>query len=330
MAVPAFRRNKVKIRESGLWAQPAPAGHAHRQERRPPGRQDVAPKDKDSTIRIAERSRQEQQSTEGRESMLRRIFLLFSFGLLLCGATQAQDLNAYEKRRYVDSQGNSLPYRILFPERYDHGKRYPLVLFLHGAGERGKDNELQLTHGASLFLKDENRKGFPAFVVFPQCPQDAWWAAVDLDVNHTPIALDFDYSRKITAVLKSAVELTQMLIKKERVDSKRIYIVGLSMGGMGTFEAVFRYPGLFAAAIPICGGGDSKAYDKRVAKIPFWIFHGAQDDVVDVKYSREMYARLRELKAEVKYTEYPGIQHESWPYAFAEPQFLPWLFSKKR
>ena len=223
-----------------------------------------------------------------------------------------------------------MPYRILFPEHYDHRKKYPLLLFLHGAGERGKDNELQLTHGASLFLKGENRKRFPAFVVFPQCPRDTWWAAIDLDMNHIPLKLDFDYSRKITAPLKSAIELTQMLIKKEGVDPKRVYIVGISMGGMGTFEAVYHYPELFAAAIPICGGGDSKAYDKRVSKISFWIFHGAADDVVDVKYSREMVDRLKKMKAEVKYTEYPGVQHESWNEAFAEPELLPWLFSKKR
>jgi len=262
--------------------------------------------------------------------MLRRLLVLISFALLFSHTTQAQDLNAYEKREYVDRQGDSLPYRILFPDDSDRRKRYPLVLFLHGAGERGKDNELQLTHGASLFLKDENRAKFPSFVVFPQCPADDFWAALNLDQNHLPSKFDFDYSRKMTAPLKHAIELTQMLIKNERVDPKRIYIVGLSMGGMGTFEAVYRYPKLFAAAIPICGGGDSKAYDKRVAKTPFWIFHGAEDDVVDVKYSREMYARLKELKAKVKYTEYLGVQHESWPHAFAEPEFLSWLFSQKR
>lgn len=257
--------------------------------------------------------------------MVQRIFLAVSFVLLFGATTQAQDLNAYERKQYVDSQGASLPYRILFPERYDHRRKYPLVLFLHGAGERGKDNQLQLTHGASLFLKDENRKRFPALVVFPQCPVDVWWPAVDL--NHLP--LDFDYSRKMTAPLQAAIELTQTLIKKERVDSKRIYIIGLSMGAMGTFEAVYRHPELFAAAIAICGGGDSSAYDQRVAHVPFWIFHGADDDVVNVSYSREMHAKLMQLKAEAKYTEYPGVQHESWNKAFAEPDFLSWLFSKK-
>ena len=242
----------------------------------------------------------------------------------------ADDLGAYEKKQFVDSQGNILPYRILFPEQYKDGNKYPLILFLHGAGERGNDNELQLVHGGSLFLKNENRKQFPAVIVFPQCPHDAWWAAIDLDGNYLPVKLDFDYSRKITGPLNASIELIQTLIKTEQVDSNRVYVVGLSMGGMGTFEAVYRYPNLFAAAIAICGGGDEKAYDKRVVKTPFWIFHGAADDVVEVNFSRKMVARLKELKADVKYTEYPGIGHESWENAFAEQELMPWLFSKRK
>ena len=102
------------------------------------------------------------------------------------------------------------------------------------------------------------------------------------------------------------------------------------MGGMGTFEAVYREPKLFAAAAPICGGGDTKAYSKQSARVPFRIFHGADDAVVAVNLSRDMVGRLKELNASVQYIEYPGVNHNSWDNAFAEPDFLGWFFAKMR
>ncbi|MBL7748170.1 MAG: phospholipase, partial [Chitinophagaceae bacterium] len=111
---------------------------------------------------------------------------------------------------------------------------------------------------------------------------------------------------------------------------KKCYITGLSMGGMGTFELVYRFPKLFAAAMPICGGGDAIHYDKRVKKVSFWVFHGAVDAVVSVKESIAMVNKLKELKAAVTYTEYPDVNHNSWDNAFAEPTFLSWMFSHKR
>ena len=100
------------------------------------------------------------------------------------------------------------------------------------------------------------------------------------------------------------------------------------MGGMGTFEAVYRFPDRFAAAMPICGGGDTVHY--RKVKTPFWIFHGTDDSVVDVEYSRSMVTKLKDLKMKVRYTEYPAVNHNSWDSAFAEPSFLKWMFSKKK
>jgi predicted peptidase len=249
---------------------------------------------------------------------------------LMCAMAAAQDLGVYEKRQYIGSKGDTLPYRILFPEQYDRTRKYPLILFLHGAGERGNDNEKQLTHGASLFMQEKNRSSFPAIVIFPQCPLNSYWASVKVDRTKTPYGLDFDYSRPPTAPLACAIELVKKIAKEERVKASQLYIMGLSMGGMGTFEAVYRNPKLFAAAMPVCGGGDTLRYDKRVRKVPFWVFHGDKDAVVDVQHSRRMVARLEDLKASVKYTEYPGINHNSWDYAFAEPGFLPWLFSHKR
>jgi predicted peptidase len=252
------------------------------------------------------------------------VMLLGSFNAI------AQDLSLYQKRVYVNEKKDTLRYRILFPENYDKTKKYPLVLFLHGAGERGRDNEKQLTHGAKLFLSPESRKNFPCIVVFPQCPSESFWSSMKADRSKTPMVFDFDYSRPSNTPLLSSIEVVNRLTKEEAVDKKRVYITGLSMGGMGTFEVVYRFPKLFAAAMPICGGGDVKSYDKRVSKIPFWVFHGAVDAVVDVKYSREMVEKLKALNVKVKYSEYPGVNHNSWDNAFAEPEFLSWMFSMKK
>ncbi len=240
------------------------------------------------------------------------------------------DLSFYQKAEYTDSTG-SLPYRILYPENYDRTKKYPLVLFLHGAGERGNDNEKQLVHGASLFLENENRKDYPCIVVAPQCPAESYWSSAKVDRSKYPVSLDFDYAETgMTDALRMTLDLTKSLLKNEAVDTNRVYITGLSMGGMGTFEAVWREPDLFAAAAPICGGGDVKAYGEKPPKIPFWIFHGAVDGVVKVEQSRDMHERLQASSVRVKYTEYPAVNHNSWDYAFAEENFLKWLFSQKK
>jgi predicted peptidase len=236
----------------------------------------------------------------------------------------------YQKKEYVFAEGKTLPYRILYPENYEKNKKYPLILFLHGAGERGNDNEKQLTHGARLFLKDENRKNFPAIIVFPQCPQESSWASVKVDRTVEPAKRAFDYTVEVTWPLQAANDLVRKLSNEEAVDKSKIYITGLSMGGMGTFESVYRNPDLYAAALPICGGGDVTHYDKRITKTAFWVFHGAADAVVNVKLSQEMVEKLKSLKAEVKYSEYPGVNHNSWDNAFAESEFLNWMFGHKK
>lgn len=248
--------------------------------------------------------------------------------VLPAAGVYSQDMSLYEKREFDSGKGTILPYRILFPEGYDSDKKYPLILVLHGAGERGSDNEKQLVHGSKLFLDPEVRKNYPAIVVFPQCASENYWSSVSIDRNVSPLSLNFDYSRPITTPLRDAIDLVKKLISDEGVDKKRVYITGLSMGGMGTFEAVYRFPGMFAAALPICGGGDTDRY--RRVKTPFWIFHGSNDSVVEVKNSRNMNEKLKELKADVRYTEYPGVNHNSWDNAFAEPDFLKWMFSHKR
>jgi len=260
-------------------------------------------------------------------AIMRKIFTACM--LLLCFAASAQDFSLFEKQQYNES-GKMLPYRILYPEHYDKSKKYPLVLFLHGAGERGSDNEIQLTHGGKLFLADSNRKNFPCIVLFPQCPTDSSWGSVKVDRTKTPLSFSFDYTMPQTWAMKAVIDLTQHIASTESVDKSRIYISGLSMGGFGTFEAVYQYPKLFAVAMPICGGGDTVHYNKRVKKIPFWIFHGDADAVVNVENSRAMVRTLESLHARVKYSEYHGVNHNSWDNAFAEPTYLSWMFSHKK
>ncbi len=247
--------------------------------------------------------------------------------LLLCLSflSRAQ----FQPAQFTDSRGTILNYQILLPENYDASKKYPLVLFLHGAGERGDDNTSQLKNGAKeTFEKLQNTH--PAIVIAPQCPKESYWGSVKFSRDKYPLELDFNYTYPEKEPLHAAVELVQSYIKEKKADSHRIFITGLSMGAMGTFEAVSRYPKLFAAAMPICGGGDLKAYGKKQAKIPFWIFHGDVDGVVPVKHSREMYTHLQNLRAQVKYTEYPGVNHNSWVNAFAESEYPGWLFQFRR
>jgi predicted peptidase len=245
---------------------------------------------------------------------------------------QAQDspFSAYSNEVYVHN-GDTLRYRMLIPANYDIHKSYPLVIFLHGAGERGSDNAAQLLHGGSLFLKDSIRKEFPSFVIFPQCPQDSTWA---------PLRLNRDSAGKVTGLAflpndrepvpgQLVKSLLDSLLKTGKINSKKVYIGGLSLGGMGTFDLLTRYPNVWAAGFPICGAGDAGTA-ARFAKVPVWIFHGGADPVVPVTFSQQYYKALKELHAPVQYTEYPGVGHNSWDNVFAEPGLLKWLFSNSK
>lgn len=259
--------------------------------------------------------------------------LLFLF--LFTGAFAQNDYNSFEfalykKKVFTNKKGENLPYRILFPEGYDKNKTYPLVLFLHGAGERGDDNAFQLAWGAEMFLEENNRKKFPVIVVFPQCAKGDYWAKVKSRKRKNP-SKRFKFPLNLgkpTQGFRLAHGLVQQLIREEAVDVKRLYIAGLSMGGMGTFEMLARFPGKFAAAMPICGGGNPNHTIHYAKNTAIWIFHGSADSVVGVRYSRKMAKQLKKFGANVKYSEYEGVGHDSWRNAFAEPDFLEWMFSK--
>jgi predicted peptidase len=229
----------------------------------------------------------------------------------------------FEPREFVGANGKSLKYRLLKPAPYDANREYPLVIFLHGAGERGSDNKAQLKHGMADFCKTKWRDKYPCYVVAPQCPEGEKWVDVDWSKPAD------DMPAKTSDSMQLVFELLDTMVKDSAVNDNRIYITGLSMGGYGTWDALARRPSFFAAAIPICGGGDPKTA-ARFANVPLWCFHGDQDKAVPVKRSREMIEALKAAGGTPKYTEYPGVEHNSWAQTYADPAVFEWLFTQLR
>lgn len=228
--------------------------------------------------------------------------------------TVAQDFPEFDKLQYK-ILNDTLLYRLLKPAGLTENERYPLVIFLHGSGESGDDNTITLKHIAPLFLNEANRAQFPCFVLVPQCPANESWTYPD-------------WYREPKEPMSSVVALLDSLKSLPFIDSTRIYITGLSMGGYGTWYLLTKYPDKFAAAIPICGGGDAQQVEK-FKHVPIWNFHGAKDDAVPVDGSRSMIQALKNVGAKPKYTEYKKVGHDSWVKAYAEPDLLPWLFGQK-
>lgn len=250
--------------------------------------------------------------------------LMFFFCMLKMSSGIAQE-NNYQAFSYTKKEA-VLPYRLLLPENYSPDKKYPLLLFLHGAGERGTDNLSQLIHGSSLFLNSSFRKKYPAIVVFPQCPKNSYWSSVDRNGQN-----DFSFLKKPKK--NTPLALVEGLLKQLRssyaVDKNKIYVGGLSMGGMGTFELVFRNPKMFAAAFAICGGAHPKTA-RRVRRPAWRIDHGQDDPVVPIIHSDRMVKALQEENASVLYFSYPNVNHDSWNNVFSDSSFLPWLFEQKK
>lgn len=204
-------------------------------------------------------------------------------------------------------------------------RRLPLVIFLHGSGERGDDNMAQLKWGVMNFASDEQMKLYPAFVVAPQCPEGQTWADFTIDKKKGIV----QQSDSPTKSMELVIQLVQQLIKDYPVDTNRIYITGLSMGGFGTFDAMARYPDLFAAAVPVCGGGDP-ATAPLIKDIPCWIFHGAEDSTVDPILSLHMLEALQQAGAHPGFTSYPEVGHFSWIAAYSDPLMMEWMFRQNK
>lgn len=263
-------------------------------------------------------------------NFLSKKYLIVVLSLYLSNISLGQNLNLFEHQQFF-SDKDTLNYRILYPKHFDSSKPYPVILFLHGAGERGNDNEAQLIHGSKMFLDNYETENFPAIVVAPQCPTEDYWSNVKRDYSKTGLdKFKFKRMGKPTHALKLVIALMDDITKNPYVKKDQIYVGGLSMGGMGTFDILKWKADMFAAAFPICGGGNPKSVKKYANKLSFWIFHGGEDDVVIPYFSFSMLTALQKQKSDIKFTYFEHDNHNSWDSAFAETELLPWLFSKSK
>lgn len=226
------------------------------------------------------------------------------------------------------SPGGTLLYRKFTPE-LKAGEKYPLVIFLHGAGERGANNITQVS-GQDAFLNlifGEEGAKYPAYLIAPQCPNEKKWCEVDWSQKNSHATPETpSYGMKLLH------ELLQEMKAKDQIDPDRIYVTGISMGGYGTFDFLVRYSDELAAAIPVCGGADNEklATMPELKKIPVWIFHGGADGAVPTQRSRDAFAALQKNECDVQYTEFPGVGHGCWGLAYHTKGLADWLFSQKR
>ncbi len=254
------------------------------------------------------------------------LFIAFIFAIIPLLNAEENQTNLYEKKAFHSPSGDSIPYRILLPKDYSANKEYPLILFLHGAGERGYDNEAQLIHGSNLFTNEENRDNYPAIVIFPQCRPHSNWATFSLNnIKGDRFNGVYKWPSRDQELV---IEMLNFIVNTMSVDKSRLYIMGLSMGAFGTYEILARHPHIFAAAVPICGGGNINVVNRYAKQTALWITHGDIDKVVPVDYSRKLHKALKNSGADVKYTEYKDVDHDSWTNTFNEPDLLKWLFSK--
>lgn len=232
----------------------------------------------------------------------------------------------FEKKSFSLGE-NTLPYQIMFPENYDPKSSYPLVVFLHGAGERGSGNMRQMTHGPATFASDLAREKYPAIVIFPQCPSDVMWSRrIKYRNDQDELIFEFPVEDKPNYAMELVIKLVRDLIPHEAVDENRIYVTGLSMGGIGAFEFSYYAPELPAAVASLAGGHDSGLVSSYAGDIEFRLYHGSDDTVVPARYSAQMFRRLTELGYNAQYFEEPGRGHE-WNYVLEDPEYLEWMFS---
>lgn len=233
------------------------------------------------------------------------------------GLAEDDIVDGFVARMHHSPVGTTMPYRIFIPLQYDKAQRYPLIIWLHGAGGAGTDNLAQISEdqllGTHTWTEPRNQSKYPAFVLVPQSPRN--WVASGLD--------------RLSIEMQMVLEILDSVRKEFNIDAARIYVLGQSDGGYGTWNLVSQRPSLFAAAVPLCGGGDP-ATAKRLASMPLWVFHGRRDDVIPVTESRKMISAIQKAGGHPRYTEYPNIAHDIWPRALTEPDLPGWLFSQHR
>ena len=234
-------------------------------------------------------------------------------------------MDSFLRLDFTASNGESLPYCLYVPSNYSEEYAYPLVLFLHGAGVRGEDesNGNQLAEGVQGLFVPKNTPIYDAIAVFPLCDSESRWAETDWALGNYSLD-DLEISRNMSAV----VELLDYIMEEYSVNPNRQYVTGFSMGGFGTWDIIMRYPDRFAAAAPLCGGGDpSKA--ELLKDLPLWIAHDLDDDAVPVMASQDMVNALEDAGSTVyKYFETSGVGHNVWDPNYRNPEFQEWMFSQ--
>jgi predicted peptidase len=222
-------------------------------------------------------------------------------------AMQINQESTGKQRECMIEQTVRLKYLLFLPRDYGTSpeEKWPLILFLHGAGERGDDLELVKIHGIPKIV--ERQPDFPFVVVSPQCPDETTW---------------WDHHLTLKALLDE-------IVANYAVDEHRIYLTGLSMGGYGTWSLATRYPELFAAIAPICGGGLAE-FALQLKDVPVWAFHGAEDDVVKLEVGQQIVDALRACGGNVRFTVYPGVGHDSWTQTYDNPELYEWFLKHTR
>ena len=235
-------------------------------------------------------------------------FLLIVVASVGCASSSSHPAGAQSPAKFKTTVTRQIieRYWLYLPPEYnsDLRKKWPLVIFLHGAGERGEDLDNVTTHGPAKLA--ERGKQFPFILISPQCPANARWNVDDLDIFLTDV------------------------LQRYRVDKDRVYLTGLSMGGWGTWQWATNYPNRFAAIVPICGAGDPFLMKKTVTYPPVWAFHGDADETVKLAETQRMIDAFKKRGAYVKLTVYPGAKHDSWTQTYENQEMWNWLLSKKR
>ena len=259
-----------------------------------------------------------------RRSFVKVVTLIIIVGLTCSSQVWAEERLsvAFEARNFKGIDGTAMPYRIYIPKNAKMKKNVPLLIYYHGAGSRGDNNFNQLGWVKDIFGYVQKKK-MEVIIVAPQCARGKQWVNTPWTLNeHTMPEQESIY-------LKASIELIGQLQKEFSIDKKRLYVTGLSMGGFAVWDIIQRHPALFAAAIPICGGGDEKEA-KKLTKTPIWAFHGGRDGVVKTIRSRNMIKAIRDAGGKPKYTEYPGVGHDSWRATYKNDEVFDWMYSQKK
>ena len=228
-----------------------------------------------------------------------------------------------EPKTFKGKDGTEVLYRIASPATIEAGKTYPLVLFLHGSGERGNDNKLQLKNGVNAILENADKLGQPLFLIAPQCPKDKTWAPYLIDPQSTADG------KTDNPLLDAVLELVHETASQHPVDPNRIYITGMSMGGFATWAAIAKEPETFAASIPVCGAGDPRTAH-LFKDMPIRIFHGADDPTVAPEGSQMMLDALKIAGSDATLTLYPGVAHDCWTQTYANEEVIRWLLAQTK